>query len=95
LSPLKGSSVLGCARTKCKTMICIHVPKIRCSEAHPVLFLDLLHTIWQTVLGPPILHKPFCYPTNLPRKILKNQSIAEQRQFLKLRKMFTPFPASI
>jgi hypothetical protein len=45
--------------------------KIHYSEAHPVLFFSLPHTIWQTVLGPQVLHKPFCYLAKVIRNTFK------------------------
>jgi hypothetical protein len=41
---------------------------------------------------PPVLHKPFHYPTRFHGKILKDWSIAGKSQLLEPHKMFVPFP---
>jgi hypothetical protein len=49
--------------------------KIHCSEAYSVLLLNFLHTIWQTMVSPSVLHELFRYPTNAVRHMVQDQSI--------------------
>jgi hypothetical protein len=49
--------------------------KIHHSEAYPVLFLNFLHIVWQTMVSPPVLHELFCYPANVVRHIVQDQGI--------------------
>jgi hypothetical protein len=45
------------------------------NKAHPVLFLDFTHAVWQVMRIPPILHKPFHYTAGFHQEIVKNRSI--------------------
>jgi hypothetical protein len=59
----------------------LHVKRVYMA-AYPVLFFSQLHTVWQTMLRPPILHKFLGYPTSFRGEIPKDRGITRKGQSL-------------
>jgi hypothetical protein len=73
-------------------MTYVHLPKKQYSGTHPVLFFNLSHIIWQTMVGPPVLQKLSHRLAHIRGKFLNERSIARKSQLLELRHVLTAFP---
>jgi hypothetical protein len=51
-----------------------------------------MHTVWQTIVSPPVPHELFHYPTNVVQHVMQDRSIAGQGPFLELQQMFALDP---
>jgi hypothetical protein len=53
-------------------------------EAYPVIFFQVLHTVWQPMIGPPPLHKFLSYLSNVRWDFMQQRSITGSSQSLQL-----------